>query len=130
MSVPTGFSAITPYVFATNAGAYVDFLIQAFGAVELGRSLRPDGCIANCQLRIETATIMISEASPAFPPTPASYYVYVDDADAAMGRALAAGGDQIMPVEDRIYGDRQGGVRDPAGTLWWISQRLTEHPYY
>jgi PhnB protein len=27
------------------------------------------------------------------------------------------------------YGDRQGGVRDPAGNIWWISQRIVRAPY-
>jgi PhnB protein len=27
------------------------------------------------------------------------------------------------------YGDKQGGVTDPAGNIWWISQRLVEKPY-
>ena len=34
-----------------------------------------------------------------------------------------------MAVADMPYGDRQGGVRDPWGNLWWISQRLVEAPY-
>ena len=27
------------------------------------------------------------------------------------------------------YGDRQGGVRDAHGNVWWISQRLVDAPY-
>ncbi|AIT05260.1 hypothetical protein MC45_01155 [Sphingomonas taxi] len=27
------------------------------------------------------------------------------------------------------YGDRQGEVRDPAGNIWWVSQRTTADPY-
>ncbi len=27
------------------------------------------------------------------------------------------------------YGDRQGGVRDAWGNIWWISQRLVDGPY-
>lgn len=34
-----------------------------------------------------------------------------------------------MAVADRPYGDRQGGVRDAHGHLWWISQRLVDGPY-
>lgn len=61
---------------------------------------------------------------------PASCYLYVEDADAAMSRAIAAGATVIMDVADQPYQDRQGGVRDPCGNLWWISQRLVDGPYY
>lgn len=43
---------------------------------------------------------MVSEASPAYPPMSGSYYLYVEDANAAMARALAAGAIEIMPVQD------------------------------
>ena len=60
---------------------------------------------------------------------PASYYLYVDDADEAMRTALRAGAESIMPVADMPYGDRQGGVKDKHGNLWWLSQRLVSGPY-
>jgi len=72
---------------------------------------------------------MVSEASEAFPPMPASYYLYVEDADAALARALAHGAALAMPVGNMPYGDRQGGVRDAHGNLWWLSERLVEGPY-
>jgi hypothetical protein len=34
-----------------------------------------------------------------------------------------------MDVDDMPYGDRQGGVRDPAGNIWWVSHRTTADPY-
>lgn len=130
MHVPPGFAVVTPYVFVDGADDYARFLVAAFGGVETGRSSMPDGRIANLQLRFDTATIMLSEASTAFPAGRAAFYLYVADADAAMTRATAAGAESIMAVEDMTYGDRQGGVRDNAGNIWWISQRLTADPYF
>jgi PhnB protein len=46
-----------------------------------------------------------------------------------MERALSHGAALEMPVADMPYGDRQGGVRDRHGNIWWISQRLVEEPY-
>jgi PhnB protein len=46
-----------------------------------------------------------------------------------MARALAAGGEGVMAVADMPYGDRQGGVRDPRGNIWWLSQRLAAGAY-
>ena len=129
MYVPPGFATVTPYVFADGAEDYVRFLIRGLGGTETVRTTRSDGRIANCQIAIGTATVMVSEATDRFPPSRASFYLYVEDADAAMAQALAHGGTLVMEVGDMPYGDRQGGVADPGGNIWWISQRLVEEPY-
>jgi PhnB protein len=85
--------------------------------------------IANAQVRLGTSAVMVSEASAAFPAMPASYYLYVENADESMTRARKAGATEVMAVADMPYGDRQGGVRDRHGNLWWISQRLVAGPY-
>ena len=129
MYVPPGFGTVTTYFFADKAETLVNFLVQAFGGEEVLRSKMPDGRIANAQIRIGTTTVMVSEAGGRYPPSQAACYLYVDDADATMRRALAAGGSEEMKVEDMPYGDRQGGIRDPHGNIWWVSQRLVEEPY-
>ncbi|KKC24271.1 VOC family protein [Sphingomonas sp. SRS2] len=130
MTAPAGFATVTPYAFVDEADAFVRFLIDGLGGEHVGVHYRPDGAIANAQVRIGTATMMVSEASADYPAMPASYYLYVDDADAAMARAIEAGATSIMAVEDMPYDDRQGGIRDAHGNIWWISQRLTDAPYY
>lgn len=129
MYIPPGFSTVTPYFFVTGAEQFVSFLVDGLGGVETCRSLRPDGRIANVQVLIGSSTIMASEASPQYPPMPAAFYLFVEDARASMQRALAHGATLEMAVADMPYGDRQGGVRDAHGNLWWISQRLVEEPY-
>lgn len=129
MYVPPGFTTVTPYCFVTDAERFVRFLVEGLGGVETCRSLRSDGRIANVQVRIGDCTLMASEASPQYPPMPAAFYLYVEDAHVSMRRALAHGATLEMAVADMPYGDRQGGVRDHHGNLWWISQRLVEEPY-
>ena len=129
MFVPPGYGVVSPYLFVDDAASYVDFLASAFGAEEVDRSLRTDGRIANSQLSFSGTMIMLSEASTDFPASRAAYYLYVTDADASMARAVAAGAIEIMAVADMPYGDRQGGVRDVSGNIWWISQRLVAGPY-
>ena len=51
------------------------------------------------------------------------------NADQAVAKAIAAGAVLISAVEDKPYQDRQGGVRDRWGNIWWISQRLTAELY-
>ena len=123
MHIPEGFGVVTPYIFVDGCGDYIRFLASAFGAVEIGRSADANGRIANCQLRFDSTAIMVSEASEHFSATKGSFYLYVTDADASMERALKAGAEKIMDVADMPYDDRQGGVRDSSGNIWWVSQR-------
>lgn len=129
MYVPPGFGTVTPYFFVDDAPRFVAFLVDGLGGTELLRSLRPDGRIANAQVRLGTSTVMVSEASAAYPAMRGSYYLYVADADAALARALRHGAKLEMKVDDMPYGDRQGGVRDAHGNIWWISQRTVQAPY-
>jgi PhnB protein len=128
MQVPEGFSTVTPYFFVDDAQAFLDFLVVGLGGEEINRHV--DGKrIANAQVRLGTSTVMVSEASTNYPPMAAAYYLYVEHADAAVQTALASGAQLIMPVADMPYGDRQGGVRDPHGNIWWLSQRLVPGSY-
>lgn len=129
MYIPPGFGTVTPYFFVEGAERFVAFLVDGLGGTEVLRSLRPDGRIANAQIRIGTSTVMASEAGGAYRPMPMASYLYVEDAYASMQRALAAGATLEFEAADMPYGDRQGGVRDPHGNLWWISQRLVQAPY-
>ncbi len=128
MRIPPGFNTVTPYFFVDGAAGFLDFLVRGLGGVEIGRHMDGER-IANAQVRLGTSTVMVSEGSPAFPAMPASYYLYVENADEAMRKALAAGATKIMDVADMPYDDRQGGVKDPYGNLWWLSERLVDGPY-
>lgn len=130
MLIPPNFGVVTPYIVVDNADSYVEFLKNGLGGIELGRSTRPDGTIADCQVRFASSTVMVADASPAFPACQAHFYFYVEDADRAMQRAILHGAVKIMDVSNQPYGDRQGGIKDPAGNIWWISQRLVDGPYF
>lgn len=129
MYIPPNFGTVTPYCFVNGAEGFIEFLVSGLGGVEVLRQLWSDQRIANAQILLGTLTLMVSEASTAYPAMPASYYLYVADADASMALVLKAGATLEMAVADMPYGDRQGGVRDPYGNLWWISQRLVTGPY-
>ena len=57
-------------------------------------------------------------------------YLYVEDVDATVERALKRGGKLVVPVETQFWGDRMGQVQDPLGTCGqsqrgWKRQRKT-----
>ncbi len=128
MYIPPGFNTVTPYFFVEDAEAFIEFLVEGLGGVETCRSMR-DGKVQNVQVQLGTSTVMVSEATPSYPQMAGAYYLYVADAHAAMKRALEHGAQLEMEVGDMPYGDRQGGVRDRHGNIWWISQRTVEEPY-
>lgn len=129
MYIPPGFNTVTPYFFVDNAESFVRFLIHGLGGIETCRSMRPDGLIANVQVQLGSSTVMVSEASEQFKAMAGAFYLYVEDAHVAMAKALANGASLEMEVADMPYGDRQGGVRDAHGNIWWISQRTVPEPY-
>lgn len=126
--IPDGFQTVTPYLFCDDPSALARWLEAAFDGEEQGRTV-VNGRIANLQIKIGTAMLMLAEADERYPAKPSAFYIYVDDADASQQRALEAGATLEMAVMDMPYGDRQGGVIDLAGNIWWVSQRLIDEPY-
>ena len=45
-------------------------------------------------------------------------YVHVADIDAHHERAVAAGAEIVIPLQDMDYGSREYSARDPEGHLW------------
>ena len=129
MYIPSGYGTVFPYMIVDGADTLAGFLAAAFDATEDGRTVLPDGRIANIRMRIGTSAFMLSEASAAMEAMPAAYYIYVEDVDATFAQALDAGAEKIMDPMDMPYMDRQGGVTDPSGNKWWISRRLVDEPY-
>lgn len=129
MYIPPGFNTVTPYFFVDNAEGFVAFLVGGLRGKETCRTMRPDGKIANVQVQLGSSTVMVSEATSRYRPMAGAYYLYVEDAHAAMDQALKHGAKLEMEVDDMPYGDRQGGVKDAQGNIWWISQRIVKEPY-
>jgi uncharacterized glyoxalase superfamily protein PhnB len=129
LHIPPGFTRVFPYIFATNARAYLDFLRDGLGGEIVDVHASPDGVVRNAHVRFGDTTLMVSEAIEGREPSRGTHYLYVENADEAVARAVAAGGQQLNPVADMAYGDRQAGVLDPSGNVWWISQRLQAGSY-
>ena len=78
--LPAGYHSVNPYIVVDGAERLIDFLVEVFGGVEQGRSLRPDGRIEHGDVRIGDSLVMLSEASHVYPARPCVHFVYVDDA--------------------------------------------------
>ncbi len=125
--VPDGYTAITPYLVAEDAPRLLDFLANAFGAVERMRMPMPDGSIAHAEVEIGGAAVMLGSANaPDFPPLAAQIHLYVEDVDAVYAQAVSAGGTPVAEPEDQFYGDRIARVLDTAGNHWSIATHIAE----
>ena len=132
MATPDGFHSITPYLTVRDASAAISFYENALGASERNRMTTPEGLVANAEIVIGDSAILIRDETPDLPApttlgiTPVMIHLYVDDVDSISERAVGAGMEILLPVEDRFYGDRSGRFRDPYGHIWIISTRLEE----
>jgi PhnB protein len=112
-----------------SARTYLEFLNARLGGEIADVHTSPDGIVRNAHVRFDDPTIMVSEAGDGNPASPGTFYLYVEDADLALRRATEAGGEEVMAVDFRPYGEWQGGVRDMSGNVWWLSQRLVPRSY-
>jgi PhnB protein len=132
--IPDGVPVVMPMLVCRNASAAIDFCKSTFDAVELVRRPGPDGAVAHAALTISGAMIMIEAewptlASRAPEPdgsSPVVIYVYVDDVDKVIERAVAAGARVLLPPKNQFWGDRTARIVDPSGHVWTVSTRVEE----
>ncbi len=131
-AVPAGFYTITPQLTLDDAAGTIEWYKRAFGAEEVNRGLGPDGKIMHSEIKIGNSRFMVNDVMPgrkgpnALGGSPASFWLYVDDADAWFKRAVGAGATVQMPMDNQFWGDRAGAVGDPAGYSWWIASRTED----
>lgn len=125
-AIPAGYGTVTPYVMVADVGGLLGFLERALGAVTVRASRLKDGTIMHAEARVGNSPLMFGQAKADFPAMPSGFYVYVEDCDALYARAVAAGAEVVMPPTDMFYGDRHGGVKDPAGNYWWIATHVKD----
>ena len=133
--IPEGFHTITPTFVVKDCRKAIAFYKKAFGAIEQEVMPSPDGRgIMHASLRIGDSTIMMGEERPDCPAksaetlggSPISLYVYVKDVDTAFQRAVDAGGETQMPLDDMFWGDRAGSIRDPFGYSWMLATHIKD----
>lgn len=110
----------------------MDFYIKALGAVELRRFSNDDGSIHVSELSVNGTIFHVheeKEQAGQFSPlrcggSTVLIGLFVNDVDAYMNRAIAAGATVVTPAQDYDYGYRQGEVRDPFGHIWMFEKKL------
>lgn len=127
-AIPEGYHSLTPYLIVKDADAALAFYARALNAIEVLRMPMPDGKVGHAEMKVGDSHFMLAEEMPDMgfvgPATlggaGVSMMLYTEDCDALFGQALAAGGEQVRPMEDQFYGDRAGTFADPFGHVWTI----------
>jgi PhnB protein len=127
--IPDGYHAVTPYLVVDGGAKALAFYADVFGAVERERIEGPGGKIGHAEITIGDSWVMLADEHPevgALCPTnvggtPVTLHVYVEDVDAVVAKAVAAGATLTRPVADQFYGDRVGGITDPFGHRWSVA---------
>lgn len=126
--IPAGYHTVTPHLISADASRVIEFLKQVFDATETYRLSGPNGELIHAEIKIGDSMVMVAEASKEWKAMPASFAVYVEDADATYKRAVEAGAASLREPADQFYGDRSGGVTDLAGNQWWIATHIEDVP--
>lgn len=132
--VPENSSIVIPRLFCRDPAASIDFLVSAFGAVELGRREGPDGEVVHALLAFRSEMVMIDGEWPTLPSrppaldgsSPVPIFLYVEDVDDAVARAVELGARILVPLQDQFWGDRTAWIMDPSGHVWTLATRVEE----
>jgi len=124
--IPKGYNTLTPFLVVTNGAEIIEFLQNAFNAEEMYRMTDPEGGIMHAELRLGNSMIMIGEALADNKPWPNMLYFYTKDVDSVYEQALEAGARSVSEPANHYYGDRNAGITDPAGNMWWIATHIED----
>jgi uncharacterized glyoxalase superfamily protein PhnB len=125
---------VTPHLVCAGAAAAIEFYKKAFDATEVGRLAGPQGKLMHAMIRIAGSAVMLVDEFPewnslgpkALKGSPVTIHLYVEDVDAWVKRAVAAGAKIIMPLEDMFWGDRYCRLEDPFGHHWSVATHLRD----
>ncbi len=120
---------IIPMLVCADGAAEIEFCKKAFGAIELSRRVGHAGEVVHATLKIDDDMFMVhgqyphlkSVAPSSDGSSPVVIYLYIDDVDSVIDRAVRAGAQILLPPADQPWGDRVGRVMDPAGHVWNVA---------
>lgn len=128
-------SGLAPYITIRGGRGQeaIGWYGEAFGATVGYSAKSDDGArYMHASLEINGAWLLMSDDFPEYmggketaPPSAVTLHLQVDDADAWWRRAVTAGAEITMPLQNQFWGDRYGQLRDPFGHGWSIGGPVT-----
>jgi len=132
--IPDDSSVVIPRLFCHDVAAAIDFCVRTFGAVVRNRRPGPDGKAAHALMTIGPAMIMIEAEWPTLTSrapapdgsSPVVIFVYVENVDETVERAVGGGAKVLSPAANQFWGDRTAWIMDPSGHVWTIATRVED----
>ena len=127
---------VTPHLVVRDAATASEWYQRALGAQERGRIPVPGGRFMQIELRFGDSTVMIADEFPelgvlsplSVGGTVGALAIHTDDVDALWQRAVKAGAEVSVPLQEMFWGDRHGEIFDPFGHRWGLAQHLRDVP--
>ena len=128
------YGGVTAMLTVSDVAAAASFYQKAFGFTKRGIMNGPDGKPVHAELTLRGATLMLGPENTAMGKrtaksvgaSPAGLFVYVENADKIVAKALSLGATGQGPVMDMFWGDRCGVVVDPDGYTWMVGTHKAE----
>lgn len=127
-------TTLTPHLCCRNAAEAQEFYRNAFGAEVLCDFRMPNGQVMYSALSVNGGKFSLSDenlecgalSAQSLGGSPVTLHLNVADCDAAFQRAVDAGCQVGMPLQDMFWGDRYGFVTDPFGHKWSIATTIRQ----
>jgi PhnB protein len=134
--IPDAYRRVTPCLVVQGGVKALEFYTAVFGATERMRFPGPGGTLAHAEIQIGDSVVIVEDESPEqgskAPPlggvagSPSSLFIYVEDVDSVIARAVELGATLKRPPQDQFYGDRDGHILDPFGHGWTIATHVED----
>lgn len=134
--IPDTYRRITPCLVVRGADSALDFYAQVFQATERMRFPGPGGTVAHAEIQIGDSVVIVEDESPAMgttapPPEglggfPSFLFIYVENVDEVVARAVELGAELKRAPENQFYGDRDGYIVDPFGHGWTVATHVED----
>jgi PhnB protein len=128
------YGAVSAMLTVSDIPAAVSFYQKAFGFSKRAVMNGPDGKPIHAELNLRGTTLMLGPENPAWNKrsaktvgaSPASLFLYVENVDKVVAKAISLGAQSQGPVMDLFWGDRCGTIVDPDGYSWMVGTHKAE----
>lgn len=128
------FSAVSVALTVADISAAIAFYTKALGFAKRGVMKGPGGKSMHAELTLRGSTLMLGPESlewgqrsaKSSGASPSTLYIYVENVDKVVARAVSLGATAQGPVMDMFWGDRCGTITDPDGYKWMIGTHKAE----
>ncbi len=125
-----GYSTLTPVIITKDARATMEGYQNALG-IEVRETMDcpQSGNLMHACLKIGNSTIFLGQEAPiqGFALTERQeLYLYVENSEDALKKAVEAGWEEISKPEDMFWGDRISSVKDIDGNTWKLVQAVRD----